>query len=62
MAIANVHELVIACERFIVVDCYHNSGVMAGIHVQGVQLQTLLKSGLQVCCVILPAAEDGHYC
>ena len=32
------------------------------IHVQGVQLQTLLKSGLQVCCITLPGAEDGHYC
>ena len=35
--------------------------VMAEIHVQGVQLQTLLKSGLQIYCVTLPAAEDGHY-
>ena len=26
MAIAYVHELVIACEGFIAVDCYHNSG------------------------------------
>ena len=25
MAIAYVHELVIACERFIIVECYHNS-------------------------------------
>ena len=30
MAIADVHEIVIACERFIVVDCYHNSGCDGG--------------------------------
>ena len=30
MAIAYVHELVIACERYIIVDCYHNSGCDGG--------------------------------
>ena len=30
MAITYVHELVIACERFIIVDCYHNSDCDGG--------------------------------
>ena len=30
MAIAYVHELAVACERFIVVDSYHNSGYDGG--------------------------------
>ena len=37
------------------------AAAMARTRVQGMQLQTLLQSGLQVCCITLPAAEDNRH-